>query len=235
MIRDIRFVYGFSDAVVISAMEKVPRHEFVDVQEAAAYSDAPISIGYGQTMSQPYTVAYMTHLLLGDRDQRTEILRQNNNRSEDRQDDKVGGKIIPTSLSAKDWKVLEVGTGSGYQAAVLAELVSEVYTVEIVPELVRKAKKVLRKLGYKNVHVKKGSGEVGWEKHAPYDAIMITAAIEDKMPKELISQLKVGGVIVVPVGPRNLQVMTRFTKKKNGKLKKEKFDKFVFVPFVREG
>lgn len=204
MVRDIRVVYGFSDEIVLSAMEKVPRHEFVDVQDVAAYADSPISIGHGQTMSQPYTVAYMTHLLV------------------------EGVKDI------KNWKVLEVGTGSGYQAAVLAEIVGQVYTIEIVPQLAKKTKKTLKKLGYNNIHVKRGSGEFAWKKFAPFDSILITAALDSDVPKKLIEQLKIGGRIVVPIGPQKLQVMTRLTKIDEKKLEKEEFENFVFVPFVEE-
>jgi protein-L-isoaspartate(D-aspartate) O-methyltransferase len=214
MIRDIRELYGFEDEEVLSAMGKVPRHEFADVQKAAAYSDSPISIGHGQTMSQPYTVAYMTHLLISS-------IASFSSRKEKK-------------TTIKDWRVLEIGTGSGYQAAVLAELVDEVYTVEIVPELADKAKKKLKSLGYKNVHVKKGSGEYGWKKHAPYDGIMITAALEKDVPDKLVEQLKVRGVIVTPIGKGGNQIMTRLKKVDKGKLEREEFERFVFVPFVKE-
>lgn len=213
MIRDVEVLYDFSDDLVLSAMEKVPRHKFVDIDENSAYSDGPISIGYGQTMSQPYTVAYMTHLLIST------------------------GKSLSTRKKEQEkanWRVLEIGTGSGYQAAVLAELFGQVYTIEIIPELAEKARKNLKRLGYKNVHVKKGSGEWGWKEHSPYDGIMITAAVEKDIPRDLKDQLKIGGVIVTPIGPRNLQTMMRFTKVSEDELKKEKFEKFVFVPFIEE-
>lgn len=193
--------YGLDSPRVLSVMLRVPRHKFVDDKYTdLAYQDRPVPIGYGQTMSQPYTVAYMTDLL---------------------------------NLSG-DEKVLEVGTGSGYQAAVLSKLAKEVYSIEIVPQLAKKAKSVLRELGYKNVHLKIGSGEWGWPEKSPFDAIVITAALGDKVPDELIDQVKIRGVIVAPIGPSHLQTMTRFTKLKSGHLEKEEFQKYVFVPFVKE-
>ena len=205
MVWEIRNGYGLKSERVLSAMKFVPRHKFVSrVQEITSYSDNPISIGYGQTMSQPYTVAYMTYLLT---------------------------RGVGTSRLRR-WKVLEIGTGSGYQAAVLSELVGKVYTIEIISELARSAEKKLRELGYKNVYVKKGSGEFGWKEHALYDGILITAALDKAVPDELIRQTKVGGVIVAPIGPSNLQTMMRFVKQSDGKLKKQKLEKFVFVPFI---
>ena len=207
MIREIRDKYAFNDEVVLSAIDKVPRHKFADAQKAACYLDSPISIGYGQTMSQPYTVAYMTHLLLENKEKRIE------NR-------------------VKDWKVLEIGTGSGYQAAVLAEIVSKVYTVEIIHELAKSAKRTLKKLGYENVFVREGSGEHGWEKYAPYDAILITAGMKEK-PKALFKQLKESGVMVVPIGKGPDKKMKRIIKK-GDELEEESFGVFHFVPFVKQ-
>ena len=208
MVYEIKETYGLSNSEIFAAMLQVPRHKFVDRKNwNIAYSDGPIAIGYGQTMSQPYTVAFMTELVISDKEQ-----------------------AIRKELK----KVLEVGTGSGYQAAILSELVKEVYTIEIVPELFDRAKRTLKNLGYKNVHVKKGSGEWGWKEKSPYDAIIITAAVKKELPHELIGQLKVGGVIVAPIGPRESQIMTRFTKQKDGSLMKEEFQNFVFVPFVEE-
>jgi protein-L-isoaspartate(D-aspartate) O-methyltransferase len=130
---------GINDPVVLAAMEKVPRHRFVlDGDIEYAYADTPISIGLGQTISQPYIVAFMTEAL----------------------------KVKPTD------KVLEIGTGSGYQAAVLGELAREVYTIEIVPELAERSTRLLKELGYQNVHVRAGDGYAGWPQHAPFDAVM---------------------------------------------------------------
>jgi len=159
---------GVRDTRVLSAMRKVPRHEFVpDAEKRHAYRDMPLPIGEGQTISQPYIVALMTEL----------------------------------ARPEKSHRVLEIGTGSGYQAAVLAELVEHVYTIEIEPSLAQRAAEVLQKLGHENVTVRAGDGYAGWAEHAPYDIIMVTAA-PDHIPQPLIDQLKPGGVMVVPVGPR---------------------------------
>ncbi len=157
---------GVRDPRVLAAMEKVPRHRFVLVDdEHIAYADSPIAIGHGQTISQPYIVAYMTEAL----------------------------KLPP------DARVLEIGTGSGYQAAVLADLVAEVYSIEIVAPLAARAARVLRELGYDNVHVREGDGYAGWPDEAPFDAIIVTAA-PDHVPEALVDQLTVGGRLAIPVG-----------------------------------
>ncbi len=158
---------GVSDEAVLEAMETVPRHEFVPAQyQAQAYADHPLPIGYGQTISQPYIVAWMTELL------------------EIEQGDEV----------------LEIGTGSGYQAAVLAEVTDQVYSVEIIEELEKSAEERLSRLGYDQVKVKHADGYYGWEEHAPYDAIIVTCA-PDHVPQSLVQQLKDGGRMVLPVGP----------------------------------
>jgi protein-L-isoaspartate(D-aspartate) O-methyltransferase len=169
--RDIR-----SEAV-LGAMRRVPRHRFVpDEEQRGAYSDFPLPIGFGQTISQPYIVAFMTEAL------------------------EVG----------KEHKVLEIGTGSGYQAAVLAELAREVYTIEIVEPLAERSRALLKELGYGNVHVRSGNGYLGWPEEAPFDRIIVTAA-PDEVPKPLIDQLRMDGLIAVPVGvgEQVLQVMRR--------------------------
>lgn len=205
MVYQIKKNYGLNSPSVLATMLQVPREEFVPKKfRHMAYYDGPVSIGFGQTMSQPYTVAFMTHL--------------------------ITSSLSPSLRN----KILEIGTGSGYQAAVLSKLFKEVYTIEIVPELARRARGVLKKLKYGNVYVKEGSGEWGWKEKSPFDAIIITAALEKKVPEELVEQLKTGGVIVAPIGPRHLQTMTRFTKMKSGMLRKEEFGKYVFVPFVKE-
>jgi protein-L-isoaspartate(D-aspartate) O-methyltransferase len=158
--RDIR------DPRVLAAMEKVPRHEFVPASaRAQAYDDYPLPIGHGQTISQPYIVAFMTEQLA----------------------------LPPTA------RVLEVGTGSGYQAAILAELVAEVYSVEIVEPLARQAQATLERLGYQKVKVKVGDGYQGWAEHAPFDAVIVTCAPE-RVPPPLVGQLKDGGKMIIPVG-----------------------------------
>ena len=209
MVRLIKDRYGLKSPKVASVMLRIPRHSFVEKKYwDVAYDDGPVPIGLGQTMSQPYTVAMMTHLLISAKN---------------------------TEHRTKDKRVLEIGTGSGYQAAVLSKLFDEVYTIEIVAELASRARKLLKKLNLLNINVKQGSGEWGWKEKSPFDAILISAAVEGKIPEELREQLKVGGVIVAPIGPRWSQTMTRFTKLQNGRLEKEEFEKYVFVPFVEEG
>ena len=206
MTRLISRKYRLNSPKVLSVMEIVHRHKFAPkALQDIAYKDCPIDIGYGQTMSQPYTVAFMTHLILGSKSRLQ------------------GGKT----------KVLEIGTGSGYQAAILSFFFDEVYTVEIVPELAKSAKDKLKKLGYDNIFVKNMSGKLGWKEEAPFDAIMITAGVK-KVPQELFAQLKMGGVLLAPVGEVRDKVMTRYTKKSKISFKIEKFGTFLFVPFVED-
>ncbi|MCX8032417.1 MAG: protein-L-isoaspartate(D-aspartate) O-methyltransferase [Thermoleophilia bacterium] len=165
MVEDQLRARNISDDRVLQAMEKVPRHLFVpETQRWAAYDDCPLSIGLGQTISQPYMVARMTELL---------------------------------RLTPED-RVLEIGTGSGYQAAILAELAKEVWTVERHPELAERARKVLESLGYSNVHVVVGDGSLGYPDAAPYDAIIVTCAAP-AVPEPLLQQLAIGGRMVIPV------------------------------------
>ena len=204
MVEDIRQRYGLDAPYVFSAMFQVPREEFAPKSyKQDAYRDGPNPIGYGQTMSQPYTVCFMTHLLIG------------------------GEK-------SSDWKVLEVGTGSGYQAAILSRLAKKIYTVEIIKDLAEKAKERLKKLGYKNVEVKVGSGEWGWREKAPFDGIIVTAGLGEKVPEALFDQLKEGGFLVAPMGRGYDKVMTKFVKLKNAKIEKQEYGIFNFVPFVEE-
>lgn len=171
--RDIR------SARVLDAMLAVPRHLFVpEDRRADAYRDSPLPIGYEQTISQPYIVAFMTQAL------------------------DVG----------PDHRVLEIGTGSGYQAAVLGQLAKEVYTIEIVAPLAERARHTLSGLGYRNIEVRTGNGYLGWPDHAPYDRIMVTAA-PDEVPRALVEQLKPGGLLVIPVGTlqQELRVLRRTT------------------------
>jgi len=187
---------GVKDKKVLEAMRNVARHMFVpENMKSYAYQDEPLSIGQGQTISQPYIVAYMTEVLQLEGDER----------------------------------VLEVGTGSGYQAAILAEIVKEVFTVEIIKELSRQAQKVLEKLGYENIHFKVGDGTLGWKEYAPYDAIMVTAA-PAKVPKALQEQLEIQGRLVIPVGSmfQELVLVTREKKK----FKKKRLLPVRFVPLV---
>jgi protein-L-isoaspartate(D-aspartate) O-methyltransferase len=170
---------GIKDVRVLEAMGRVPRHRFVPpAEQAAAYGDHPLPIGHGQTISQPFIVAFMTEAL---------------------------------ALTADD-VVLEIGTGSGYQAAILAEIAREIYTVEIVPELAARAEQTLASLGYRNVHVRAGDGYQGWPEHAPFSKIILTAA-PDVVPEPLVEQLAVGGTMILPVGPaggdQELRILTR--------------------------
>ncbi|HET6668836.1 MAG TPA: protein-L-isoaspartate(D-aspartate) O-methyltransferase [Pyrinomonadaceae bacterium] len=172
---------GISSSTVLDAMLKVPRHKFVpSSQRHMAYQNRPLSIGHGQTISQPFIVGYMTE----------------------------AASVAPGE------KVLEIGTGSGYQAAVLAELAKEVYTIEIIPELAEGARSVLRELGYKNVQVKTGNGYEGWPEHAPFDAIVVTAA-PDEVPQALVNQLALRGKMVIPVGS-TFQEMVIITRDESG-------------------
>lgn len=191
---------GIRNELVLKAMATVKRHQFVPSSQAdEAYSDRPLPIGYGQTISQPYMVAYMTEVV----------------------------KPTPTAT------VLEIGTGSGYQAAVLAEIIRQVYTIEIVPELGQAAGKRLKSLGYRNVQVKVADGYHGWKEHAPYDAIIVTAAAE-YIPPPLIEQLKEGGRMVIPIGSPFMTQMLMLVQKKKGKAVTRSLMPVVFVPFTRQ-
>ena len=208
MIEEIRNVYRLDAPRVFSAMSKVPREEFVPAEsKEMAYSDAAVSIGFGQTVSQPYTVAFMTHLL-------------------------IGGEKSSFAKATEDWKVLEIGTGSGYQAAILSLLTNKVFTIERIEPLAESAEEKLERLGYTNIEVKASQGEEGWPDEAPFDAILVTAGVEE-VPKNLFDQLIKGGVLVAPVGKGPDKKMTIFTKKK-GKITKKEFGIFHFVPFVEE-
>ena len=169
------------DQKVLGVMRRVPRHLFVPERyREYAYADQPLPIGEGQTISQPYIVAYMTQAL---------------------------------GLEGED-RVLEIGTGSGYQAAVLAKLVAEVYSIEIVPTLGERARRLLEELGYGNVRVRVGDGYLGWPEAAPFDAIIVTAA-PDHIPEPLVEQLAEGGALVLPVGDDN-QELVRLIKGEEG-------------------
>jgi protein-L-isoaspartate(D-aspartate) O-methyltransferase len=166
MVRQQLQARDITDTRVLAAMREVPRHEFVpqDLAESA-YEDNALPLKLGQTISQPYIVAYMTQVL---------------------------------ELQGTE-RVLEIGTGSGYQAAVLAKIVPEVYTIEILPELMEQAAAVLSRLGFRNIHFRVGDGYLGWPEQAPFDRIIVTAA-PNRIPPPLIDQLKVGGRLVIPVG-----------------------------------
>ena len=199
MVRTQIMERGIDNPAVLEAMKKVPRHLFVTKEyQDEAYNDYPLPIGYNQTISQPYIVAYMTDVL------------------------KPGSKM----------KALEVGTGSGYQAAVLAEIVEKVYTIEIVPELASESAERLNNLGYKNITCKFGDGYQGWKEYAPFDLIIVTAAAET-IPQPLIDQLAENGRLVIPVGkPYAVQELQLVVKKK-GKTETKRLTFVRFVPFKR--
>lgn len=157
---------GVRDQRVLDALVRVPREQFIpDDQRGAAHQDRPIPIGYGQTISQPYIVGYMTEAL----------------------------RLEPSH------RVLEIGTGCGYQTAVLAELADEVYSIELIAALAERARRTLDSLGYANVHVRVGDGHAGWPEHAPFDRILAAAA-PPEIPPALLDQLADGGILAIPVG-----------------------------------
>jgi len=189
---------GVDDSLVLKAMREVPRHPFVpEGYRDLSYSDGPLPIGEGQTISQPYIVALMTELL-----------------------GLKGGE-----------KVLEIGTGSGYQAAVIAEIASEVYTIEIICPLAERAESTLNELGYENITVQCGDGYQGWKEHAPFDGIIVTAA-PDHIPQPLVDQLKEGSRLVIPVGDI-FQELVVCVKTEKG-LKKTNVIPVRFVPMTGE-
>jgi protein-L-isoaspartate(D-aspartate) O-methyltransferase len=201
MVREQIESRGITNAAVLAAMRKVPRHEFVPEQHIeAAYEDHPLPIGHGQTISQPYIVALMTELL----------------------------RVTPGS------KVLEVGTGSGYQAAILAEVGAEVYSIEILAPLAAESSARLQHLGYNKIHVKQGDGYLGWPEHAPFDAIIVTAGA-DHVPPPLVEQLKPSGRLVIPVGdPHGEQSLSLIQKGIDGTVTTRNLGPVVFVPLTRE-
>jgi len=188
---------GIKDSTIIEAFLKVPRHRFVPIKyRKMAYKDHPLPIGEGQTISQPYIVAYMTQIL---------------------------------NLSKTD-KVLEIGTGSGYQAAILGELSDSIYTIEIITSLGSRASRLLQEMGYSNIKVKIGDGYQGWEEYAPFDAIIVTCA-PTEIPNALKNQLKEGGRIIIPVGSLYYQNLV-YLRKVNNQIKEEKVFPVRFVPMV---
>jgi protein-L-isoaspartate(D-aspartate) O-methyltransferase len=190
---------GISDPATLGAMRAVPRHEFLPLRlREEAYGDYPLPIGHGQTISQPYIVAFMTEAI---RPQPGE-------------------------------KILEIGAGSGYQAAVLAQMGADVYTIEIVEPLAEMARQTLERLGYKNAHVKHGDGYRGWPEHAPFDAVIVTCA-PDKIPPDLIAQLKDGGRMIIPVGGGMEQELI-LLRKQGERIEKQSVLPVRFVPMTGE-
>ncbi len=200
MVEEQLIARGITDDLVLDAFLNVPREQFVPKGlQKYAYEDGPVSIGFGQTISQPYVVAVMTQLL---------------------------------DLK-KDDKVLEIGTGSGYQTAILARLSGQVYTVERIPGLLERAKKILNELGYRNIYFRLGDGSLGWEDETPYDKIIVTAAAPN-VPPSLIGQLKRSGKMVIPVGDRYSQDLLVVQKDEKNRIKIGSKMRCVFVPLVGE-
>lgn len=201
MVRDQIEARGIKDEAVLRAMRTVSRHLFVPgTFSKQAYEDHPLPIGGGQTISQPYIVAYMTEML----------------------------KV------SKEHRVIEIGTGSGYQAAVLSLLADRVYSIEIVRGLGEEARERLERLGYDNVEVRIGSGYLGWPEEAPFDRIMLTAA-PDEIPQALIDQLKPNGRLIAPIGPvHGLQELVVLEKDAAGKTRRRAVLPVRFVPMVQE-
>jgi protein-L-isoaspartate(D-aspartate) O-methyltransferase len=190
---------GISDQATLQAMRRVPRHNFVPESLAReAYADRPLPIGYGQTISQPYIVAYMTQV------------------------------VAP----GPGRRILEIGTGSGYQAAVLAATGAKVFSIEIIPELAESAAERLRRLGFETVRVKAGDGYFGWAEHAPFDAIVVTAAAEF-IPPPLLDQLKDGGRMVIPVGTPFFVQTLMLVEKRGTEITTSSLMPVRFVPFRR--
>ena len=190
---------GISDPATLEAMRKVPRHEFLPMRlRDEAYMDYPLPIGHGQTISQPFIVAFMTEAI---RPQPGE-------------------------------KILEIGAGSGYQAAILAQMGADVYTIEIVEPLAEMARQTLERLGFKNARVMHGDGFRGWPEHAPFDAIIVTCA-PDKIPPDLVAQLKDGGRMIIPVGGGMNQELV-LLRKKGDKVEKQSVLPVRFVPMTGE-
>jgi protein-L-isoaspartate(D-aspartate) O-methyltransferase len=203
-VAELRDELGFDqlDPAVIDALRRTPRHAFVPpILRLEAYGNHPLPIGRGQTISQPFVVAIMTHLL---------------------------------EVKAGD-KVYELGTGSGYQAAVLAQMGVEVYSVEIVTELAERAADILAELGYERVHVRAGDGYLGWPEAAPFDAVVVTAAL-DHVPQPLVDQLKIGGRLVMPIGEAGwTQQLVVLVKTPEGTLERRNILPVRFVPVTGPG
>ena len=201
MVRGQLVARGIKDSQVLAAMGRVPRQEFLPpALWSRAYEDGPLPIGLGQTISQPYIVAFMTEAL---------------------------------ALGPQE-RVLEVGTGSGYQAAVLAGLVAEVYSIELLPDLALRASANLQRLGCGNVRVRCGDGYQGWPEAAPFDAILVTCAPE-QIPQALVDQLRVGGRMIIPVGPESGVQDLYLLRKKTEGLDLQAVLPVRFVPMVRTG
>lgn len=198
---------GIRDERVIEAIRAVPRHRFVEEALAhRAYEDTALPIGHGQTISQPFIVARMTEALLGS--------------------------DLPEHVAGRPARVLEVGTGCGYQTAVLSQLCEQVYTIERVEPLFNEARRRLRQIGAHNVYFRLGDGSLGWSEHAPYDGILVAAAPEE-IPPALLEQLAIGGRLLIPVGGQGSQELMRITRTADG-YQRERLDRVLFVPLIAD-
>jgi protein-L-isoaspartate(D-aspartate) O-methyltransferase len=196
MVREQLRTRDIIDSHVLAAMQKVPRQEFVPSESInSAYDDNALPLGMGQTISQPFIVAYMTQAL---------------------------------ELHGKE-RVLEIGTGSGYQAAILAEIAAEVYTIEIIPQLQDHARAILARLGYHNIHFRVGDGYMGWPEQSPFDRIIVTAAPEN-VPQPLLDQLSEGGRLIIPIGGLSQELV--IFKKEKSKIKRFSTIPVRFVPMT---
>jgi protein-L-isoaspartate(D-aspartate) O-methyltransferase len=200
MVRNQIQARGIRDQGVLEVMSRIPRHRFVSgASTFEAYGDYPLSIGRGQTISQPYMVALMTEELI---------------------------------LSGTE-RILEIGTGSGYQTAILAELAAEVYTVEVIPELIERTEKLLDELGYTNIWYRCGDGSLGWAEYAPYDRILVAAAAE-AVPRPLTSQLVDNGILVIPVGDSHHYQTLSIVRRRANRFETRESIGCRFVPLVRK-
>lgn len=189
---------GIQDEKIISAMRAVPRHAFVPKPIIDdSYRDSPLPIGYQQTISQPYVVAYMTEML----------------------------------MIKKGDRILEIGTGSGYQAAIIAHLGAYIFTIERQKELWVKANRIFKELGYDRIITRLGDGTMGWKSVGPFDGIIVTAA-GPNVPEPLVEQLKTGGRMIIPVGSRNIQELIYVEKKEDSSIEKKNMASVTFVPLI---
>jgi protein-L-isoaspartate(D-aspartate) O-methyltransferase len=190
---------GIHSQDVLDAFLQVRRHVFVtEPYRNRSYEDCPLSIGFNQTVSQPYIVAFMTEMLKPDKSKRA----------------------------------LEIGTGSGYQTAILSCLCKEVYSIEILPDLAKRAQEILMEEGYHNINLRIGDGYSGWKEAAPFDIIIVTCAPE-RIPAPLLDQLAEGGTMMIPAGKKNIQLLYRI-KKNNGKITRKEIIRVIFVPMIHD-
>ncbi|MCI0749986.1 MAG: protein-L-isoaspartate O-methyltransferase [Nevskiales bacterium] len=234
LIDEVR-AWGVKDERVLKALEQVPRHEFLeDALKSRAYENNALPIGLAQTISQPYIVALMTEAVLSEDPRFTAphptVGSANGSPLSPLRGVRDVGRPGAAALHRPVQRVLEIGTGSGYQTAVLAELVPVVFTLERLRALSERARRRLHALGYPNIFFSYGDGTAGWSVHAPYDAIVVTAAAE-QVPQALLDQLAVGGRMVIPVGPSGSQSLRLIHKQTSGVSSRE-LSSVSFVPLL---